>query len=442
MRSEHRAKALLLLISDVAALYASLFLMLLFRYYSDFSNPIVRSHYLPFSIDFTIWIMVFFIAGLYDLRILRNDIQVLRIFATAIVASTFLSVIFFYSAPFAPITPKTNLLIFAVIFTIIELPLRRFLISRISVKESLIGMILVDDNAVSQRIIDALKFNPQLGYKIEKVLTGTVFPSDIAAATEETGASLIVVPHHILSQNQIKTELYRLLSSGIAVYTLADFCELVFQFIPLNDIDENWFIEHSVGESKFYDRLKRIFELVFSLTLLIILLPIGIIIALGIVLTSSGPALFIQPRTGLNWKAFQIVKFRTMRHNSTGPNWTLKNDSRITSFGKILRYTHLDELPQLANVVKGEVSFVGPRPEIPELADLYDREVPYYHIRQLVPPGITGWAQINYKPSSSVEDAATKFEYDLYYLKNRSWILDLAIIFRTIKNVFTTPINV
>ncbi|MCL5016089.1 MAG: sugar transferase [Patescibacteria group bacterium] len=301
---------------------------------------------------------------------------------------------------------------------------------------------LVAKKDVIQKISKALAVNPQLGYKMEQGFEEeNADMKSVIAAAKESGADLLVIPREFLSKNEAKAELYRLLADGLTVYTITDFCELVFQFIPLDDLDESWFIEHSIGESKFYDRLKRFFEAVFALLLAIALLPIGALIAIIIAVSSAGPVLFTQPRTGFGWKKFTIFKFRTMRHKSGGPNWTIDNDSRITGFGKLLRHTHLDELPQLINIIKGEASFVGPRPERLELASLYDKQVPYYHIRQRVLPGITGWAQINYKPSSSVEDAATKFEYDLYYLKNRSLVLDLAIVFRTIKNVFTTSIN-
>ncbi|MCL5016088.1 MAG: hypothetical protein M1312_00525 [Patescibacteria group bacterium] len=134
MRSEHRAKSFFLLISDVAILYLSLFLMLLFRYHADLHNPIVKEHFLPFSILFLLWLLAFFVVGLYDLRLLRNGITLLKMMVIAIVSGVLLSVIFFYLTPFAGITPKTNLVVFVVIFSAIEIPLRQFIVSRIGVR--------------------------------------------------------------------------------------------------------------------------------------------------------------------------------------------------------------------------------------------------------------------------------------------------------------------
>lgn len=415
--------------------------MLVFRYHADFHNPIVGEHFTPFSILFVFWLLAFFVVGLYDLRLLRNGITLLKMLVIAIISGVIISVIFFYLTPLAGITPKTNLAVFVIIFSAIEIPLRQFIVSRIGIKNAQIGTVIAARPHVLNKVCQALQANPQLGYKIEKGFGEKEDITSVISAVRECGAELLVVPREFLAKPGVKPKLYSLLAEGVTVYTLTDFCELVFQFIPLDDIDEGWFIEHSIGEGQFYDRIKRFLEAALALLLTMILLPLGLLVAICVALSSSGPAIFMQPRVGRGWKTFTILKFRTMRHGADGPDWTTDNDARITGFGKILRHTHLDEMPQLINIIKGEVSFVGPRPERLELASLYDKEVPYYRIRQRVLPGVTGWAQINYKPSSSVEDAATKFEYDLYYLKNRSLILDMAIVFRTIKNVFTTSIN-
>jgi len=139
---------------------------------------------------------------------------------------------------------------------------------------------------------------------------------------------------------------------------------------------------------------------------------------------------------GKNGKIFKLYKFRTMRGVDGGPLWTEKNDPRLTLVGKVLRFMHLDEIPQLMNILKGDISFTGPRPERVELAEKY-RELPYYDMRHVVKPGLTGWAQINYRPSASLEEAYEKLRYDIYYVKRRSFDLDLAIIIKTARYVFS-----
>ncbi|MFA4827508.1 MAG: sugar transferase, partial [Candidatus Shapirobacteria bacterium] len=180
---------------------------------------------------------------------------------------------------------------------------------------------------------------------------------------------------------------------------------------------------------------------ILSLVLFSVILPISLIIFLLIKLTSKGPAIYKQIRTGKKENEFILYKFRTMYLDAEkhGPQWSRENDARITPVGKILRYTHLDELPQLINIIKGDISFVGPRPERPEFVAILKEKIPYYEIRHLVEPGVTGWAQINYRYGSSIEDAYEKLQYDIYYLKNRSFVLDFLIVLKTIKSVFSNP---
>jgi len=160
------------------------------------------------------------------------------------------------------------------------------------------------------------------------------------------------------------------------------------------------------------------------------------LIALAIKLTSSGPALYRQKRVGRDGTVFDCLKFRTMRADAeadSGPTWAGDNDPRITPLGRFLRFSRLDEIPQLWNVLKGDMSLVGPRPERPEFVDWLNREIPYYYLRHTIRPGITGWAQVRYKYGSTVEDAKEKLRYDLFYIKNFSPGLDLLILLQTIK---------
>jgi sugar transferase (PEP-CTERM system associated) len=182
----------------------------------------------------------------------------------------------------------------------------------------------------------------------------------------------------------------------------------------------------------------RIVSIMISLTVLLICLPAIPVVALLIKLTSPGPVFFRQERVGLRAEVFTVYKFRTMRQDAeceTGPVWAQKQDPRITPLGSFLRKTRLDELPQLWNVLKGDMSFVGPRPERPEFVSSLSAQIPYYNLRNIIPPGLTGWAQVRYRYGATVEDAKRKLEYDLYYIKHMSIALDLLIIFETVKTV-------
>lgn len=182
--------------------------------------------------------------------------------------------------------------------------------------------------------------------------------------------------------------------------------------------------------------LKRAFDIVVSLGLLLLAWPLMLFLALAIRLESRGPVIYRQRRVGMNGKPFMLMKFRSMRaSDDEEATWTRQNDPRVTRVGAFIRRSHLDELPQLLNVLRGEMSFVGPRPERPYFVDQLGEQIPYYHQRHRVKPGITGWAQLCYPYGASVADAKEKLQYDLYYLKNHSLLLDLIILLQTVEVV-------
>jgi exopolysaccharide biosynthesis polyprenyl glycosylphosphotransferase len=183
-------------------------------------------------------------------------------------------------------------------------------------------------------------------------------------------------------------------------------------------------------------RLKRIIDLAFALVGMVFFSPVMVLIAIAIRLDSNGPVLYRQTRVGLGGRLFEVLKFRSMRFDAEadcGAQWARHGDPRVTRFGRWIRKYHLDELPQFLNVLRGEMSFVGPRPERPVFVEQLRAQIPFYDERHSVLPGITGWAQVQYSYGASVEDALCKLEYDLFYLKNQSLLFDIAIVFRTIR---------
>ncbi len=440
MNSENNAKVFFLFIGDIVALYASLFITLALRYSSDFYDQFVRFHVFPFTIIFGIWVVVFYISGLYDLRRLRNNLDFLKTLALAIFINGLLATVFFYFFPFSGITPKTNLFISIAIFAFIEIFWRRLFNKFASSGEAPNRVLIIGNSKTAEEVSNLISTNPQFGYKIvshisEEKANGE---SSLRAIVKERSINVVVVPRHLKHNSNFTNELYRLLSQGVEIHDLANFYELVMRKIPLADVDETWFLDHLVNRSKFYSQLKRAGEVLLAILLQIALLPFELIIALITKITSPGPALYKQIRVGKNDKEFALYKFRTMRIDAekNGAQWSGTEDNRVTPFGKLLRRTHFDELPQLINVIKGDLSFVGPRPERPEFVTILKEKIPYYDIRHIVQPGVTGWAQINYRYGASVEDAYEKLQHEIYYIKNRSIILDLAIIIKTIRSVF------
>lgn len=228
---------------------------------------------------------------------------------------------------------------------------------------------------------------------------------------------------------------YRL--AGMPIYSLSDFFEDFFYIVPVQEINNDWFIRSqgfAMLHSSISVRIKRLFDIIGAFTLAIISLPITLLTVLCIKITSKGPALFTQTRVGMNGKKFTIYKFRTMVLNAenNGAQWASKNDDRIIPLGHFFRKTRIDELPQIWNIIRGDMSIVGPRPERPEFTQKLSQQIPYYDLRHVIKPGLSGWAQVSYPYGASTEDALKKLQYDLYYVKNYSLLLDLNIILRTV----------
>lgn len=235
-------------------------------------------------------------------------------------------------------------------------------------------------------------------------------------------------------------DLLRVKTTGVAVSDISTFLERETGRIDLNSVNPSWLIfsDGFASGRALSSAAKRAFDIVASLLLLILTLPIVIATAIAIKLESRGPAFYRQHRVGLYNQSFEILKLRSMRQDAEIAGqavWAAEQDPRITRVGRLIRKLRIDELPQTWTVLKGEMSFVGPRPERPQFVADLEQQVPYYAERHMVKPGITGWAQINYPYGASVDDARHKLEYDLYYAKNYSPFLDLLILLQTLKVV-------
>jgi exopolysaccharide biosynthesis polyprenyl glycosylphosphotransferase len=227
---------------------------------------------------------------------------------------------------------------------------------------------------------------------------------------------------------------------GVKIETAPDSFERRTQKIWLEGVSPEWLILASGFEqSKLYLSLKRVFDLLIALLMSIVAAPLAVLIALAIRLDSPGPAVFKQERVGLRGRNFTLYKFRSMRTDAEkgGPVWTQEHDDRITRIGRFLRVMRLDEIPQLLNVLRGDMSLVGPRPERPYFVEILKSKIRFYDVRHYVKPGVTGWAQVMYPYGASVEDAYQKLQYDLYYAKNLSLRLDVQILLKTIKVVLS-----
>jgi sugar transferase (PEP-CTERM system associated) len=228
---------------------------------------------------------------------------------------------------------------------------------------------------------------------------------------------------------------------GIRVCDLATYFERSLAQIHLDYVNAGWLIfGEGFNQGVFRSMMKRAFDFAASLLLFVLAAPLMLLTAIAIRLESRGPVLYRQQRVGFNGLTFDVVKFRSMYTDAEcdgKPRWAQANDTRITSVGRLIRMFRIDELPQLFNVLRGDMSLVGPRPERPFFVEELTREIPYYAVRHSVKPGVTGWAQVRYQYGSTVRDAQEKLQYDLYYVKNHTLFLDLLILFETVVVVLT-----
>jgi len=253
---------------------------------------------------------------------------------------------------------------------------------------------------------------------------------------KENLSAIIISPDHFPNKYEQQALInYRL--KGIPIFSLSDFFENYLFLVPVQEINNDWFIRaegFTMLHSSVATRIKRAVDIAAALALMISALPIILVTAVVLKTTSRGPVFFSQIRVGVQGKPFTLYKFRTMRADAEhkGAQWTMNNDPRILPIGRFLRACRIDELPQCWNILRGEMSIVGPRPERPEFTSKLSEEIPYYDLRHIIKPGLTGWAQVNYPYGASVEDSLKKLQYDLYYIKNYSLLLDLNILLRTV----------
>jgi len=282
------------------------------------------------------------------------------------------------------------------------------------------------------------RFVPMTGVESDRVLrhlcpcVGAIDEIDTVIARHRIDH--VVVDPNVAGLPTVDEAIQRCLEQGCRVSDQPTFTEKLLGEVPAEAIDTQWFLLADVATDGGYDAVKRLYDVAAALVGLTVTLPLWPLIALAIRLDSPGPVFYRQRRVGRHGRCFTIYKFRTMRTDAEagGVQWAAAGDPRVTRLGRFLRKSRLDEFPQFWNILRGDMSLVGPRPERPEFVEQLARQIPHYRQRHLIKPGLTGWAQINYRYGASVADAHRKLCYDLYYLKHRSVDLDGAIIIRTI----------
>ena len=449
---KNKIKKLFLLTGDILILYISLYLSLFLRYRDSFNSNIWQNHYPTFSYVFIVWIFVFYILGLYNLYNTQNNKAFFRLTLKSLGIAGIIASLFFYLNPSVGIAPKINLLIYLIVFTLVFLAWRTLFNSLLNSYLPKNRFAYIGINSQVKETIEFIKENPGAGYKsiliidsnnnINESFTNIEIIKDIhnlRQIIKDRNINTIVLSSKPGDSKILRQELFSSLSLSLEFVSSVNFYENVVNKVPIDAINQMWFLENlNEGNRVFFDKTKRIFDFFLAFIVLIITMPFWIILSFVLKYESKGPVFFKQNRLGKNNKAFKIIKFRTMKIENNDLSPTIINDSRITKVGSFLRKTRLDEIPQVINIIKGEMSFVGPRPEQASIVEKLEQVIPFYKERMLVNPGLTGWDQVSGEyHSPSEEDTLKKLQYDLYYIKNRSLYLDTSILLKTITVVLT-----
>jgi exopolysaccharide biosynthesis polyprenyl glycosylphosphotransferase len=410
--------------------------MLEIKFGARLTTAVWNTHLFAFSAIFPLWLVSFYIFGLYDIKLAKNNISFFSAVLKATVLNGFISTTLFYLFPdFLGVTPKTNLfltLLFFGLFVAVWRYLYNFLLKSPTLLRE---VIIVGKGGQVEELVEKINSNPQLGYKVISIID----PVDKKSLNNLPPSLHTLVCAVNISQH---AELASSLFNSLAYFnfeTFPSFYEKITGKIPLSEIDETWFLYNLKEREKvIYEKIKRLDDVLIGLIGGMITISIFPLIASIIKIDSPGNVFYKQIRIGKNGKEFNLTKFRSMKKDAeqNGAVWAQKNDPRITKIGKILRKSLLDEFPQFFNILRGDISLIGPRPERPEFIKELDQKIPFYQNRHLIKPGLTGWAQINFKYGNSETDALEKLQYDLFYIKNRSFLLDIQIILKTINLIF------
>jgi lipopolysaccharide/colanic/teichoic acid biosynthesis glycosyltransferase len=442
MSGINKKEPIILLLGDILVFSVSLWLTLLVRNFEIPSIETFFNHLSPFSFLFILWICLFYIAGLYEKHtlILKNALPNI-LFNTQIINSI-LAITFFYFIPYFGITPKTTLFINIVISMILIFTWRLFVFAKITpIKKQ--KAILIGSGEEAEQLHFEINNNKHYNFYFVKFLNLETnnkdnFYEELTKTVNEQEISLIVADLKDSNIEKVLPQLYDFIFVKVQFININKLYESIFDKVPLSSIKHSWFIENiSTKNHIMYDFLKRVMDILIAVTLFIPSLLIYPIVIALIFLEDRKKVFIVQDRIGQNNKIIKILKFRTMTNSDEG-HWPTENKNKITKIGKFLRISRIDELPQLWNVIKGDLSLIGPRPDIFGLFEKLKENLPYYAIRNIVKPGLSGWAQTHQEiPPHSLEETKIRLSYDLYYIKNRSFMLDLKIALQTLKTLIS-----
>lgn len=448
MHSLERGGRGLLFVGDVILLLLALVVTLLLRYQAVPTADILAAHVVPFTLLITIWVVVFFSIGLYDRFVLFDRKDLPRKIIQAMVINVLLAAVLFFTLPFA-ISPKTNLIIYLFVSVGFMSMWRLYIFPRMTMAHA-IRLLVIGSGEEATGVTNVLTRNPYFQQVDVNVIDTQKYPQTdqikVALTSYVTDHDIDVIIADMDSPlaQSLMPLFFNLtfLEQRVTFFSLTDFYERLHHRVPPSLIRESWLLENVSSQSPHvaYDFMRRIIDVVGALVLLIPCLVIFPLVIIALKLQDGGQIFYRTTRVGQYNEPIAIYKFRTMNGCDSGTE-ALKSALYVTKLGAILRALRIDELPQLLNVLRGDLSFIGPRPEIPELAAVYAENIPYYNLRHMIKPGLTGWAQINNydvpRKGVDIERTIDKLSFDLYYLRHRSLLLDSEIAIKTINTVLS-----
>ena len=450
-------KGLLLMVVEASLIVLSLVCAVELRFWNNPAEALFYFSLPDFAVQTTVVVFVcmacFYYNDLYDLSTGYSVVEwVLRVEQSLGAASLLLGLLYFMFPGL--LLGRGVFIIGMVLVTVLVILGRKLLDKAWQLTAPTQRVVILGTGQMALELARELTRRSDLGVQLEGFVGGSGsrgegekifgFPVLGPASEMETIAKARAISKIIVALEDRRgtlptRELVTLRVQGVRVEEAASALSGLTGRVSLRAIRPSWFVfSDGFHRSKWNDLLKRILDLVAGILGLMVSLPVMILVALAVRLDSKGPIIYRQRRVGGMGRCFDVLKFRSMRSDAeqeNGAQWASENDPRVTRVGRFLRKFRLDELPQFYNVIRGEMSFVGPRPERPYFVEELRKTIPYYDERHSVRPGITGWAQVQYPYGSTIEDAFNKLEYDLFYLKNMSLMFDLAIIFRTVQIV-------
>jgi len=442
----------ILLTTDIVVIGASLLMAAFWRLGPAHGLEYIETNQWSLLASCAVFLVVFYASGMYERSTLVRKSNSYWLPLIAVLISLSIIVLIFYAR--AQLSIGRGILILGGVFIFLLSWGTRHLYS-MAVGRGLLSKktLVVGEGREAEAALRLIATTMDSGFKVlgvvssKKIAPGSFIQhvpvvgsvDKLRELCEAFDIETLVVATSLSREPPLLRQLRPLRCAGVEVIDYVSLYELLAQEIPLDHINDEWLMNAALNGSVIHIRkIKRIMDFAVAAIGLFLTIPICIITTILIRLDSRGPILYRQKRSGIDGNPYMVLKFRTMCENAeakSGAVWSTKSDSRITRVGKFLRKWRIDEIPQLVNVLKGEMSLVGPRPERPEFVETLSAAIPFYTERLLVPPGVTGWAQVKFPYASDIDGARRKLQFDLYYIKHMGFFLDCMILLRTIKTV-------